>query len=206
MTRARDYADGIFCKTDLIRSIIHRFSRFRLIVLVPILLLFGSGASLASTQTPKTFTLEQRVVCQTTIEGIRWSHRIWPADNPGPKPPLSAVLSDVQIRGKVQKSLQMEEALASVYGMKIDGAMLQAELNRMALNTRAPDRLRELFAALGNDPVVIAECLVRPTLVEHNLYNSYVWDSNHHGVLRKRAEAVLADLDDPGILEASGGR
>lgn len=206
MTWTRDYAEGIFCKADLIRSAVHRFVRFSLIAFVPILQLFGSGASLASTQTPKAFTLEQRIVCQTTIEDIRWSHRIWPADNPGPKPSLSAVLSDVQIRGKVQNSLQMEEALAGIYGMKIDATMLQAELNRMALNTRAPDRLRELFAALGNDPVVIAECLVRPTLVEHNLYNSYVWDNNHHGLLRKRAEAAMADLDDPGILEASGGR
>jgi hypothetical protein len=36
----------------------------------------------------------------------------------------------------------------------------------MAQHTRQPEVLRELFAALGNDPFVIAECLARPVLSE----------------------------------------
>ena len=36
----------------------------------------------------------------------------------------------------------------------------------MASHTRHPDVLRELFAVLGNDPLVIAECLARPILAE----------------------------------------
>src|SRR5206468_703913 len=32
--------------------------------------------------------------------------------------------------------------------------------------TKQPEVLRELFAALGNDPFVIAECLARPVLAE----------------------------------------
>src|SRR5260370_22607542 len=39
----------------------------------------------------------------------------------------------------------------------------------MAQHTRQPDVLRELFAALGNDPFVIAECLARPALAERLL-------------------------------------
>ena len=36
----------------------------------------------------------------------------------------------------------------------------------MAKNTRKPEMLREIFAALDNDPFVIAECLARPLLAE----------------------------------------
>ena len=43
---------------------------------------------------------------------------------------------------------------------------LQTEMDRMASHTRQPEMLRELFAALGNDPFVIAECLARPILAE----------------------------------------
>jgi hypothetical protein len=45
---------------------------------------------------------------------------------------------------------------------------LQAEMDRMAGNTKQPEVLRELFEALGNGPFVIAECLARPTLVERD--------------------------------------
>ncbi len=37
------------------------------------------------------------------------------------------------------------------------------ELRRMTASTRMPDRLRELFAAVGNDPMLIQETLVRAT-------------------------------------------
>src|SRR5206468_12649582 len=43
---------------------------------------------------------------------------------------------------------------------------LQAEMERMAQHSKQPEVLRELFAALGNDPFVIAECLARPVLAE----------------------------------------
>ena len=42
----------------------------------------------------------------------------------------------------------------------------------MAQHTKQPEVLRELFAALGNDPFVIAECLARPVLAERLLTQS----------------------------------
>jgi hypothetical protein len=39
-------------------------------------------------------------------------------------------------------------------------------MERMAAHTKQPEVLRELFEALGNDPFVIAECLVRPAVAE----------------------------------------
>src|SRR5262245_65927333 len=42
--------------------------------------------------------------------------------------------------------------------------MLRAELERVARDSRAPARLVELYAALGNDPRLIQESLIRPVL------------------------------------------
>lgn len=44
---------------------------------------------------------DQRIAAQRAIEEVYWQHRIWPAQNPQPKPPLAAVLSDDAIRAKV---------------------------------------------------------------------------------------------------------
>ena len=45
-------------------------------------------------------------------------------------------------------------------------------MDRMAQHTKQPEVLRELFAALGNDPFVIAECLARPVLSERLIADS----------------------------------
>lgn len=153
-----------------------------------------------------TFSLDQRVACQTVIEDIRWSHRIWPSENNSTKPQRSEILNDQQIRVKVEDGLRMEAALDGIYGIEINDAMLQAELNRMTGSTKAPVRLQELFDALGNDPVTITECLARPTLVRKQLYDRYAEDDNQHVGLRLQVEAALAASDDPAALAASGGR
>jgi len=51
--------------------------------------------------------------------------------------------------------------------------------------------LRELFAVLGNDPLVIAECLARTVLAERVITELYAHDSRFHGELKRRAEADL---------------
>ena len=153
-----------------------------------------------------TFSLDQRMACQTVIEDIRWSHRIWPPENNSTKPQRSEILSDQQVREKVEDSLRMEAALAGVYGVDINDALLQAELDRMTGSTKAPVRLQELFDALDNDPVAIAECLARPTLVRKQLYDRYVQDDSQFADLRLQAETALAVNDDPVTLTASGAR
>jgi hypothetical protein len=64
-------------------------------------------------------------------------------------------------------------------------------MERIASHTKQPEVLRELFAALGNDPFVIAECLARPALAERLLTNWYGNDQRIHGKLKQRAEADL---------------
>src|SRR5437762_4916067 len=75
-------------------------------------------------------------------------------------------MSQAQLQNKVAGYLRDSLVLEDHWQKPITAEQLQAEMNRMARDTKQPGVLRELFQALGNDPVVIAECLARPILAE----------------------------------------
>ena len=56
----------------------------------------------------------------------------------------------------------------------------------MAAHSQSPARLRELFAALGDDPALAAECLARPVLVDRLLRAEYARDER----LQRRDDRV----------------
>jgi len=121
-----------------------------------------------SSQT-QAFSFVERVVFQRAIEDVYWRHRIWPKENPDPKPSLDAVMTQAQLQKKVTDYLRDSQELEGYWQRPITVEELQAEMDRMAQHTRQPEVLRELFEALGNDPFVIAECLARPLLAERLL-------------------------------------
>jgi len=121
----------------------------------------------------RDLTFEDRVQAQKAIEQVYWNHRIWPKENPVPKPPLSAVMSDDAIRAKVEDYIKKSNALKLYWQRPITGAHLQAEMDRMAKDSRDPQLLRELLAALGNDPFLIAETLARQTLSDRLIRDEY---------------------------------
>ena len=47
-------------------------------------------------------TFEDRVAAQRAVEEVYWRHRIWPKENPGPKPRLASVMPNRVIRAKVR--------------------------------------------------------------------------------------------------------
>src|SRR4029077_4806095 len=114
----------------------------------------------------RTLTFTDRIAYQRAIEEVYCRHRIWPKENAGLKPPVDKVMSQAQIEEKVEDYLRNSQALDDHWQRPITAEQLQAEMDRMAQNTKQPEVLRELFEALGNDPFVIAECLARPTLAE----------------------------------------
>jgi hypothetical protein len=124
-------------------------------------LVITSTASAASNR----LSFEQRVAYQNAIEEVYWKHTIWPDENPQPKPARSAIITDKEIRQKVLNYLQASNVLQQ----PITGSELQAEMDRMARRTKDPEILQELFAALNNDPYVMAECLARPLLLERRV-------------------------------------
>src|SRR5262245_12668526 len=114
----------------------------------------------------QTLSFADRVTYQRAIEEVYWRHRIWPKERPDRKPSLDAVMSQATIEQKVQDYLCHSELLEQEWQKPITPEQLQAEMDRMAQHTKQPEMLRELFAVLGNDPFVIAECLARPVLAE----------------------------------------
>ena len=71
-----------------------------------------------------------------------------------------------EIEKKVEDYLRDSQALEDYWQRPITPDQLQAEMERIASHTKQPGVLREIFAALGNDSLVIAECLARPVLTE----------------------------------------
>ena len=147
-----------------------------------------SAAFGANGHQSRTLSFADRVAYQRAIEDVYWRHRIWPNTNRGPKPSLNAVMSQAQIEKKVQEYLRNSQALEDYWQRPITSDELQAEMDRIASHTRQPGVLREVFAALGDDPFVIAECLARPLLAERLITDSYVHDERFHGELKRRAE------------------
>jgi N-acetylneuraminic acid mutarotase len=163
-----------------------------------------TGTAVRPAKQSKTLTFAERVAYQRSIEEVYWRHRIWPKERPDPKPSLDKVMSQVQIQKKVEDYLRNSQLLADYWQRSITPEQLQAEMDRMASQTKQPEVLREIFAALGDDPFVIAECLARPALAERLVTDLYAHDQRFHGELKRRAEAELAG-HLPAVASAKAG-
>ncbi|GEM_PF-1154576 len=150
-------------------------------------------------------SFEDRVAAQRAIEEVYWRQRLWPKENPEPKPALDAILPESAIRAKVEDYLRQSRALEAYWQHPITGKQLQAEMERMATQSKRPEALRELWAALGDDPFVIAECLVRPLLAERLIRQRYASDERFHGELKRRAESELNTLGAAGQMRRTSG-
>jgi hypothetical protein len=85
-------------------------------------------------------------------------------------------------------------ALKGLFGIVISPAMLQAEMDRMGRETLQPERLRELFSALDDDPAASAEVLARPLLADRLLRAAYASDQSLHESARVLASQALRAL------------
>ena len=136
--------------------------------LLPALWLVRPCSASHPNDSQRTLTFAQRVAYQRAIEEVYWRRPYLAKENLNPKPPLDAVMSQAELENKVTDYLRDSQALENNWQRPITGEQLQAEMDRMARDTKQAEVLRELFEALGNDPFVIAECLARPTLVERD--------------------------------------
>src|SRR5437773_2867930 len=155
----------------------------------------GYDSTAKSPSQPRAFSFVERVAFQRAIEDVYWRHRIWPrngGENPDPKPSLDAVMSQAQLENKVTGYLRDSLALEDYWQRPITTEQLQAEMDRMARDTKQPEVLRELFEALGNDPAVIAECLARPILAERLIGDLSSQDQTRH-VESPQAEALRTE-------------
>jgi hypothetical protein len=152
-----------------------------------------------------TLTFADRVAYQRAIEEVYWQHRIWPTANAGRKPPLDRVMLHEAIEKKVEDYLRDSQALEDYWQRPITPDQLQAEMERLASHTKQPAVLRELYAALDNDPFVIAECLARPVLAERLITELYAHDQRFHGELKRCVEAELRMYGSAAQMKQTSG-
>jgi N-acetylneuraminic acid mutarotase len=131
---------------------------------VPLPESLGTTKAVLNSWGPRQLSFADRVTYQRVVEEVYWRHRIWSAEN-SPRPSFDEIVPRAQIERKVANYLR-DSQLAEQHSHQFTASQLQAEMNRMASRTKQPEILREIFAALNNDPFVIAECLARPTLAE----------------------------------------
>jgi hypothetical protein len=153
----------------------------------------------------RELSLAERVSYQRAVEEVYWRHRIWPKERPDPKPSSDAVISQAQLEKKVKSYLRNSEALEDDWQRPIIAEQLQAEMDRMAQNTRQSEVLQELFEALGNDPFVIAECLARPVLAERLLAHPAVERVKQQSRTFDQTVAAGANYTLPAISDPSVG-
>jgi len=107
-----------------------------LVVTGPLLAFLRLEGSVKASQ--RTLTFEERVTHQRAIEEVYWRHRIWPKENPDPKPPLDAVMSQAQVEKKVADYLRNSQVLEDYWRRPITAEQLQAEMERIAQHTKQP--------------------------------------------------------------------
>ncbi len=129
-------------------------------------------------------TFDERVDAQEAIE------RFYHASRQGSRKPFDDAVPRTILEGKVRKYLDQSVALQTYWGTAITQEALHRELQRIARGTRMPDRLRGLFAALGNDPYMVRECLARPILADRLARNFFNFDDRVHAGARSDAETV----------------
>jgi len=145
-------------------------------------------------ESPGRLTFEERLAGRLAVEEVRWQNRTWPASNPGPKPAFAEVIAETDLRLRVEDEIGKARALEFLWNAPLTPANLQAEIDRMAAETKDAATLRALFAALEDDAGLIAEYLAGPLLVDRRIRELYAFDDRFHSDLRERAEKELTRL------------
>ena len=162
-----------------------------------------SASGQNSPVTAPQVSLGDRTACQTAIEQVYWRHRIAPGEDATTSSFTEAVPQEV-IQRNAEDAILKSLAFERYWGVTITGEQLQAELDRMAANSKSPDVLAELFAAVGNDPQAAAECLARPLLVDRLIQSYFASDQRFHGELKARVQAELASAAPATMKNMSG--
>jgi len=133
---------------------------------------------------------EERVAAERAIAGVYLAHQL------EDRRPFDVAVSPGVLEQRVRRSLGQSAALASYWGAPIRGEALHAEMRRIARDTRFPDRLREIYEALGNDPVTVEETLARRTLADRWARAYFARDKRIHLATLREAEALRRRLTD----------
>src|SRR5262249_44281827 len=154
---------------------------FRLAAIVAAILACTSASA-------RDLTFLDRVRAEEAILRVTYAHQI------GATRPFEDAVPRAVIEDRVRLYLRESAALARFWGGAPTADDLRHEMDRIASSTRLPDRLDEIFDALGRDPVLIQECLARPALVDRWVRADFAADDRFHAAAL-RAPGRADDLE-----------
>ncbi len=131
---------------------------------------------------------DDRVDAEAAIVRLQQSWRS--GKDPAEVEPVPRKLIEQRVRTYLKQSV----AVKRFWDVSIDVPMLEAELQRIVRDTHDPERLRELFAALDHDPVLIQECIARPLIARRRLQG--LFDGRDLGSWWRSVEGQLDPRDD----------
>ncbi len=170
----------------------------------PTFVMFVTLLAVATLPAPAApLTLSERIEAQRRVEQVYWAQRTWPADNPGPKPALADVLDEKTLAERAEQGVLESALLFERFGVRIEPAALRGEIERMVRDTRRPAVLRDLFAALGDDPVLVAETLARPLVADRLLREAYEHAAGSKGNATATASASARPAFDDWFRDAA---
>src|SRR3989441_2723948 len=147
----------------------------------------------------RDLTFEERVKAQEAIERVYYSHQI------GATKPFEEAVPRELLESKVRTYLKQTVALETTWRTALTSEALQHELQRIVRSSRTPERLEEIFQALGHDAFLIQECFVRPTLVNRLARAFFSTDTRFHGGAEGRAQGPRPRaLAEPSVLPGRG--
>src|SRR5262245_23642619 len=113
---------------------------------IRILIAIGAAALASRTRAgAASISLEDRIAAQRAIERVYYAHQLQTSR------PFDEAIPARIIRAKALRGLELTIALERYWRTDVTPEMLDAEAERMRRHTRMPERLQELFDALGND-------------------------------------------------------
>ena len=150
-------------------------------------LLLATGTVFAAEPSQRTLTFEDRVKAQEQIDAVYASALAGPATGP--------IAARTTGEAKVRDTLKKSILLANYWKTPATQEALRHELDRIERGTGMPERLRQLYGALGNDSLVIEEALARPVLVDRLARNFFAYDHTIHASARAETEALRSQIE-----------
>lgn len=141
-------------------------------------------------------TIQQRIDAQISIDKTLYENRIWPESNIAQKPSFESFYTREDAKRKVENYLKESNALEKLFNFKTTHIDIQNELNRIVANSKDKVLLKKIFDSLNNDPRLIAECLVRPLVVDKKIRSLFSSNQSFQKESRKSALAIFEQISN----------
>jgi N-acetylneuraminic acid mutarotase len=136
----------------------------------------------------RTLTLEERIAAHRAVQRVYHAHQL------GNLTTFEEAIPSSATERLVRTELMETAALTERWGVTVSDERLAREVRRILRDSKDPARLREIRAALNDDPFLFAEIVARPVLVRALARGAFRFDPTIHAGARGRAERLEREL------------